>query len=125
MHANPPKSSDTESPHPARVAYLGTWTWRQPKPDETSEDWLARTARLRARLMAEAAAWLTNGRSVRVHHGARITDDDITGQRGTVHRRCSGVFADHAFVLIEPTGRQRIERIRMLPLEIIEPVGDA
>ena len=102
--------------------FLGTWQWRQPARFESVEDWPARTRRQREMILAGAASWLGLGKRVRMHPDPRLGGADIAGRIGTIHRICSSVFADYAVVHVPPTGRQKVARTRMLPLEILEPV---
>ena len=46
----------------------------------------------------------------------------MAGQAGTVHRLCRPAFADYTQVSFPPRGREKVTRLRMLPLEILEPV---
>lgn len=109
-------------PPPEAPGFLGRWGWRQPGPLERTEDWLARTSRQRQAVIAGAANWLRPGQRVKVHHDPRAGGGDVSGRVGTVYRLCGPPFADYAYVHFAPQGRERVPRVRMLPLEILEPV---
>ena len=109
-------------PPPQPPAFLGNWQWRQPDPLESTSDWLDRTDRQRAQIIAAASTWLQVGQAVRVNRDPRAGGGDVSGRTGTVHRLCSPVFADYAQVSFPPRGREKVARLRMLPLEILEPV---
>jgi len=68
------------------------------------------------------AHWLRPRQRVRVHQDARAGGDDVCGRVGTVHRLCSPVFADYTYVHFAPKGREKVPRVRMLPLKILEPI---
>ena len=106
---------------PAPPDYLGTWRWRQPGAYERLEDWLARTKQQRELVQKQASNWLRVGQQVKVHADARLGGGDIAGRVGTIHRLCGPVFADYVAVFVPPKGRETVPRVRMLPLEIIEP----
>lgn len=109
-------------PPPAPPAFLGSWQWRQPDPQESTSDWLDRTERQRAQIIAEAGTWLQVGQAVRVNRDPGAGGGDVAGRTGTVHRLCGPVFADYTQVSFPPRGREKVSRLRMLPLEILEPV---
>ncbi|HEV2651695.1 MAG TPA: hypothetical protein VGU69_10585 [Rhizomicrobium sp.] len=102
--------------------FLGTWSWRYQAQGESIEDWIARTGRQRAELAAQAANWLRKQQPVRVLQDPRLEGPELAGRVGTILRPCSSVFADHVYVLFRPIGRQRVDRIRMIALDHIEPV---
>lgn len=112
-----PSGSPPEPPE-----FLGTWRWRQPGPLERTEAWLERSRRQREAVIEAAANWLRLGQRVRVHLDPRVGGGDVSGCAGTIHRLCSPVFADYVYVHFAPRGREKRPRVRMLPLEILEPV---
>ncbi len=69
-----------------------------------------------------ASGWLQVGQVVRVNRDPRGGGGDVSGRTGTVHRLCGPVFADYTQVSFPPRGREKAARLRMLPLEILEPV---
>ena len=83
---------------------------------------MARVARQREAVVGAAANWLRTGQRVRVHQDARAGGGDVCGRIGTIHRVCSPVFADHTYVHFAPQGRENVPRVRMLTLEILEPI---
>lgn len=109
-------------PPPEPPEFLGTWQWRLPARFERTEDWMARVARQREAVVGAAANWLRVGQRVRVHQDARAGGGDVCGRIGTIHRVCSPVFADHTYVHFAPQGREKVPRVRMLTLEILEPI---
>lgn len=111
-----PAESPSEPPR-----FLGSWQWRQPAALERTTDWLDRTRRQREQLVATASGWLQLGQAVRVNRDPRV-GGDMAGRTGAVHRLCGAAFADFTYVRFEPQGREKVERVRMLPLEILEPV---
>ena len=102
--------------------FLGTWQWRLPARLERTEDWKARVERQRELVVSAAANWLRPGQRVRVHQDARAGGGNVCGRTGTIHRLCSPVFADHAYVHFAPQGREKVPRVRLLTLEILEPI---
>ena len=108
-------------PPPEAPEFLGTWRWRQPDPLETTEAWLDRTARQRAEVVAAVSNWLRAGQAVKVHLDPRVGGGSVAGRIGTIYRLCSPVFSDFVYVHFAATGRQKLPRIRLLPLEILTP----
>jgi len=58
---------------------------------------------------------------VRVNRDPRA-GGDMAGHTGTVHHLCRPAFADYTTVRFPPRGREKVPRLRMLPLEVLEPV---
>ena len=116
------EASVLAGPSPAPPDFLGNWQWRQPDPLESASAWLDRTERQRAQIIAAASAWLRIGQPVRVNRHPRAGGGDVAGRVGTVHRLCGPVFADYTQVSFPPRGREKVPRLRMVPLEILEPV---
>ncbi len=83
---------------------------------------MARVARQREAVVGAAANWLRTGQRVRVHQDARAGGGDVSGRIGSIHRLCGPVFADHTYVHFAPQGREKVPRVRMLTLEILEPI---
>lgn len=83
---------------------------------------MIRVARQREALVGAAENWLRPGQRVRVHPDPRAGAGDVCGRIGTIHRVCSPVFADYTYVHFAPQGREKVPRVRMLALEILEPI---
>ncbi len=47
----------------------------------------------------------------------------MAGRIGAVHRLCRGLFDEYVYVRFPPRGREKLPRLRLLPLEILEPVA--
>jgi len=108
-------------PPPEPPEFLGTWRWRQPDPLETTGAWLERTARQRAEIVAAASDWLRVGQAVKIHLDPQVGGGDVAGRVGTIFRVCSLTFDDYVYVHFTAAGREKMARIRMLPLEIVFP----
>jgi len=77
-------------------------------------------------LIASAANWLRLGQRVRIVGSAASVDgrsERNVGRSGVVWRLCSPVFSDYTYVYLDPTKRERSEKIVFVELRDIEPLG--
>lgn len=81
----------------------------------------------RKALVASAANWLRVGQRVRIV-SAPLSFDGQTeakvGREGVIWRLCSAAFNDHTYVNLDLIGAERSEKIRMVELRDVEPIGD-
>lgn len=116
-----PPAPAVSQPVPQAPDYLGSWNWRGPARAETVQDWAARIDRQEAEIKRRAAAWLREGRKVRVIHDPSPVGQSLTNSIGVIHKRCPPCFSDHAYVRFDAPDGDAAGHIQMLGLERLAP----
>jgi hypothetical protein len=124
MHKTKPGPVSDWKPEPveeklARVARDGNATFGIGRPALSADE--------KAAVISGAANWLRIGQRVRLAGSFASYDgraERRIGRVGVIWRLCSPVFADHTYVYLDPIGAERVEKIVMVELRDVEPIGD-